>query len=424
MDSSKLAQDVLAVAGEAGVFSGDLEKSEERLRDFLGRLGCEALQMHLDGQKKLGYEGSSRACGCGRDQKFVGYRRRVIETLFGPVHFARAYYHCGGCGSGHVPYDQSQGLGRRAVSVALAKLAVEVARDMSFAKAQEKLSVLLGRNLSAHTIRRITTEVGAVADAMEREAGEKVQADREAMAQQIVGRLYLEADGVMVHHTQGWQETKVLICRWQDAREKWHKKVLCRDEGIEAFAPMAWACMHGCGLDNARQSVLLGDGIPWIWNHLGPIADEAVQILDWYHAKEHLWKAARGVYGEGTEACKTFADGLETLLWESKSKALLERLEQTKRKLRSKSKRAEICGLASYLQTHEERMDYKKYREQGLDIGSGAVEGACENHVHYRMKRGSPRWSDRACQSMLSLRSCYANGQREVLWNRKPLRAA
>jgi hypothetical protein len=72
--------------------------------------------------------------------------------------------------------------------------------------------------------------------------------------------------------------------------------------------------MHVRGLDNARESVLRGDGIPWIWNHRPPLADEAIQILDWYHAKEHLSALAKVLEKEGTEACMKLLQELETLL--------------------------------------------------------------------------------------------------------------
>ena len=187
---------------------------------------------------------------------------------------------------------------------------------------------------------------------------------------------------------------------------------------------MAWATAHACGLENARQSALLGDGIPWIWNHLGSIADQAVQILDWYHATLHLWAAGKTLHGEGTPACEEFCKKLETLLWESQTDALMEELDQQHKRLRSPAKRAAVQGLRDYLQTHRSRIDYKAYRDQGLYIGSGAVEGMAKNHVHARMKIGSPRWSNQGAQSMLSLRSAYANGHQETLWNSKPLLAA
>ena len=424
MEFNKVVGAVQALAGQRGVFTDDLAASEEKLMELMRQLGQAVQQQHMNQQSGLGYEKSSRRCGCGKEQKFVGHRAKTFQTLFGSLELHRAYYHCRHCHRGEVPYDQVQGLGSRGVSVPLAKRVVELTCDIPFGKSQSKLESLVGCRLSENTLRRITQEVGQAADGIEQQAARQVRQDRDALPQLQQGRLYVEADGVMVHFTNGWHEVKNLVCRWQDAKEQWQQRVLCRREKVEAFTAMAWATAHGCGLENARQSVLLGDGIAWIWNHLGPIADQAVQILDWYHANEHLWATGKVLYGEGTDACATFSGSLETLLWESKADALLEALDQLHRQLRGKAKREAVKGLMNYLQSHRHRIDYQAYRDQGLYIGSGAVEGMAKNHVHARMKIGSPRWSEQGCQSMLSLRSAYANNQQETLWNHKPLLAA
>jgi hypothetical protein len=163
---------------------------------------------------------------------------------------------------------------------------------------------------------------------------------------------------------------------------------------------------------------------PWIWNHLGPIADEAIEILDWYHAKEHLAALAKTLEAEGTVACTALLKELETLLWESRHAELVRLLQERKKRTRSKARRQAIDALVGYLTTHQSRMDYKKYREMGLEIGSGPIEGDCKNLIHARMKRGSPRWSDHGSQAILSLRCCHANDERKLLWNSHPLRAA
>ncbi len=318
MEFSKLAQDVLAFAGEEGLLTEDLGQLEEGLRDLLSRLGTGAFQMHMDQQRQLGYEGSSRACVCGGDMRFVGYRPRNLETLFGPLSVRRAYYHCAKCHSGQLPYDQKQGWGTRCLSVPLAKVAVSLSQAMPFREAAEQLQTVLGRRLSPNTINRITRGVGRAADQREEEAAEQVQNNRHDLAAASVGRLYVEADGAMVHRLDGWHEVKALICRHQDAQGTWHSRHLCRNEEVEGFAKLAWGCMHVSGLENARESVLLGDGIPWIWNHLGPIADAATQIVDWYHAREHLFSTAKALHGEGTQRCGEFAGSLETLLWNSR----------------------------------------------------------------------------------------------------------
>ena len=424
MDLSRLAQDVLALAGERGVLAEDWGQLEKNLLELLMEVGKAAMQMHADGNTKRGYEGSSRVCGCGQDQKFVGHRTRTIEGLFGELTYTRAYYHCRGCGQGICPFDQAQGLGSRHVSVALAQAAVGLAEAMPFRQAVDKLQALLGRKLSANTVNRLCQQAGSLADAMEQQAALQVQTDRHAMASLEAGRLYNYADGAMVHRLDGWHEVKALQCRWQDAQGSWQARHICRNEQAEPFTDFAWACMHVCGLENARQSVLLGDGIPWIWNHLAPIADQAVQIVDWYHAKEHLWKLAKVLHGEGTAACQAWGEELETLLWNADHQALTDKLQREHARLRSDAKRAAIDELLGYLERHRSRMNYRQYREQGLMIGSGPIEGDCKNLIHARMKRGSPRWSDKGCQCMLSLRCAYANHEQDLLWKRKPLVAA
>jgi hypothetical protein len=262
MDISKLAQDVLAFAGGGRELSSDLAEAEKQLRESLRQIGQKAFQIHLDRDIKRGYEGSSRACGCGESQKFMGHRRRTIETLFGTASFTRAYYHCPGCGSSWVPFDQAQGLGSRHVSVPLAQGVAELAETLPFQSACSKLRVLLGTSLSAASIRRISEQVGSKAAALEQQDAGQVKEDRSKLASIAVGRLYIYADGAMVHHLEAWEETKALQCRWQDAQGNLHARHLCRNEKVPAFDALAWACMHKCGLENARQSVLLGDGIP------------------------------------------------------------------------------------------------------------------------------------------------------------------
>jgi len=424
MDLSKLAQDVLAYAGEESELSSNLAEVETRLRGLLCQIGQKALQLHLDQNKKRGYEGASRVCGCGERQKFMGHRSRTLQTLWGTVNFTRAYYHCRHCKQGFAPFDAAQGLGSRQVSVPLAQAVVELADTLPFRTACAKLQALLGISLSPESIRRISEQVGTVAAAIEQEAAVKVRENRQMLQAKQVGRLYIYADGAMVHHLRAWEETKALQCRWQDAQGHWHARHLCRNEKVPQFDDLAWASMHLCGLDNARQSVLLGDGIPWIWNHLASLADEAIQILDWYHAKEHLAALAKALEKEGTQACCALLKELETLLWNSRHGELAALLEDRKKRTRSCAKRKAIDGLSGYLATHQSRMDYKKYREMGLEIGSGPIEGDCKNLIHARMKRGSPRWSDAGSQAILSLRCCHANDERACLWKRQPLLAA
>src|SRR3954470_23168175 len=124
-DVAAAARELLALIASEGVspLSDDLSEVEQRVREAALRVGAKATELHLAG-KRLGYEGSSRACptpGCGGDQRFVGHRPRTLATLLGQGAGSRAYYHCPRCGSSGCPYDAACGLGPGHASVGLAK---------------------------------------------------------------------------------------------------------------------------------------------------------------------------------------------------------------------------------------------------------------------------------------------------------------
>ncbi len=128
MDVTKLAQDVLSLALDQGVLSGSLERREEGLRGLLSEIGPVALQQQQDQQTRLGYEGSSRVCqGCGKDQKFVGYRERTLETQLGCLEDQTHTITAWAAGTDACPMTRRRVWGLRAVSVSLAKVVVELA---------------------------------------------------------------------------------------------------------------------------------------------------------------------------------------------------------------------------------------------------------------------------------------------------------
>src|SRR5438105_3649886 len=117
MNVTTVARSLLELVSAEGAspscLTGDVDELERVLREQAQRVAARAAELHLAG-RPLGYEGSGRACptpGCGRNQRFVGYRPRTLATLVGPVTLERAYYHCPRCGSGCCPYDAACGLG-------------------------------------------------------------------------------------------------------------------------------------------------------------------------------------------------------------------------------------------------------------------------------------------------------------------------
>jgi len=96
--------------------------------------------------------------------------------------------------------------------------------------------------------------------------------------------------------------------------------------------------------------------------------------------------------------------------------------KQQRKKYRGRKRKA-IEGLYHYILVNEEQMRYDVFRENGCDIGSGAVEGACKNVVGKRLKQSGMIWTRLGSSSVLALRLIWLNSRWEQLWSQKPLAA-
>lgn len=421
MDVTKLAQEVLDWLNQstAAGLSEDLNQAERQIRLAMLELGAQVLEKHLAG-RKLGYEGSSRPCPCGRNQKFLEYRPRTLATMIGAVSYERAYYHCSKCGRSCCPYDQTVGLGRVQASVELAKAATLVAVHDPFSPSAAILYRLTEQRLSDRTINRLVRRAGKMAAEREREGALRMASWSVPLGLVNPQRLYVAVDGTTIHLEDGWREVKCVICYWEDEAGNRQARYMARLETAEEFRGFVWALACQCGLESAREVVLLGDGAAWIWEQIAPILGEkTICITDWYHVTEHLWDCGRALYGEGSEATEAWVEGYKSLLWKGQASAALLALEQEKRKHRG-AKREAVEGLMTYLTNQGQRLAYNRFRKRDLDIGSGRVEAMCKQ-VGVRMKRAGMCWSAEGAQAALSLRSVWLNGQWDSFWNHRPL---
>ena len=424
MDLTQIAEQVLAFLEADGVLlSADLTQVEDVVLQQVRRIGAKAVELHLGGQK-LGYEGAARPCPCGRVQRFVEYRPKVVATLLGRVPIRRAYYRCVHCGASALPYDTQVGLGDPQVSVGLAQGATLLGAQGPFAPASETLYQLTGQRLSARTVERLTEQVGAVAAAQEAAQAAAIADWRAPPAEAHPERLYVAVDGTMVHQQDGWHEAKCVTCYWDAPEGTRQARYTVRFAEVTAFVAFVWALACRCGLETAKEVVLLGDGAKWIWEHIGGLLKEALCIVDWYHALEHVWTCGRALHGEDTPETAAWVKDYETLLWDGQVRVILDRLRGEYVHTRSPAKRAALHGLITYVANQDDRLAYDRFRAAGLDIGSGRVEAACKHVVGLRMKQSGMRWSAAGSQNTLSLRVAWLNGDWSRLWATHPLASA
>jgi hypothetical protein len=388
-----------------------------------------------------GHRGPRAGCGAGHQAEFVSYRAKTIDTVLGPVTLRRAYYHCARCGHGVMPRDSELGVTGASLSPGLRAMTARAAAAVPFAKAGGLLAELAGVALTTKRIERSAEADGAAASTA-------IAAGAEAIcSRQVVplpppapapDMLYIAIDGTGVPMTTA--ETEGRPGKGEDGRAHTREiKLAClftqtaldgegrpvRDPGSSTylatfepaarFAQLTDAEARRRGAEHIRQLVVLGDGAVWIWN----IADErfpaATQIVDLYHAREHVHELAN----LATRLLrKSHPDWLAERLTELDAgdiPALLtagHALNFTGSLARDRDRQL------SYFQVNAHRMRYAHFRQLGMFVGSGAVEAGCKAVIGQRLKLSGMRWSVPGATGIAALRCQEASNRWEQIWQR------
>ena len=173
-------------------------------------------------------------------------------------------------------------------------------------------------------------------------------------------------------------------------------------------------------LANAPLRAFIADGSHWLWRVAEEYFGSAVQILDWYHLAEHVHKAANIVHGDATAEATQWSKQLKDELCQGHGTAALELVRAELAKVRSSGKREALQELQTYLENNLSRIDYPRYRELGLPIGSGQVEAQCKTLVGARCKlAGMRNWTYAGAEGVLRMRAAKHDGSFNALWERE-----
>ena len=183
--------------------------------------------------------------------------------------------------------------------------------------------------------------------------------------------------------------------------------------GPEIFGEKIWSEAYDRDLHNADEEVCLGDGARWIWNLCQDHFPQTEQIVDWYHAKQHLWAAANLIHGEDSAAVTRWMNIQEERLYQGHAARIVDDLDDLAKK---SPKIAEgISSQATYFRNNQRRMQYLQYREDLWPIGSGMIESGCKQ-FQMRMKGPGMIWSRPGGERMLSLRATILSNRFDQQW--------
>ena len=184
-----------------------------------------------------------------------------------------------------------------------------------------------------------------------------------------------------------------------------------------AFAQRVYREAQRRGFDTADRQVVIGDGAPWIWNVAAEQFPGAIEIVDIYHAKQHLCDVAKALYGPGTDLAEQWAKDRRAELDAGRLRALVAALrihvETT----------LEARKCIHYVFGNRHRMRYPKFRAKGLCISSGVVEAGCKQ-IGARLKRAGMRWTVAGANAIIALRCCILSSRFEDFWERRAANAA
>ena len=422
------------LAGPGAADKLDFEALETAVRRRVLALAARVVERDFN-QDRTDHVGPRRPCPCGSEARYAGRHPKTFETVLGPLTLQRAYYYCQGCHQGCFPRDQQLGLERTSLSPATVRMTGSAAALVSFAEASGLLAELAGVRVEAKQVERVAEGLGREIAAAEREG--TVEPEPPSAPTMYLG---LDGTGVPVRQTEragraGKQpdgtaktrEAKLVLVWTAETRNPQGRPV--RDPGsvsysgaIESAAsrdtdpdPSAFAQRvrreaERRGFPNAARRVVLGDGAAWIWNLSSEQFPGAIQIVDLWHAKEHLWEVSKVLHAGDPGRVEAWAQARCHEL----EAGSLDNLLQVLRSRADQCESAQRC--ADYVERNRDRMRYAAFRAQGLCVASGVVEAGCKTVIGTRLKRAGMHWTVAGANAIIALRCCKLSGRYEDFW--------
>lgn len=378
-------------------------------------------------------------CPCGRQARYRELRSKTVLTVVGKVDVSRPWYLCPHCHQGQFPADQELDIENTEFSPGVRRMQALVGQDAAFDHGREQMKLLAGLEVTTKSVERVAESIGAdLARCEQQEIDRAVQLDLPIVVSQPVPILYVQMDGTGVPvvkketvdrkgkidglpaHTR---EAKLGCVFTQTASDE--EGLPIRDpasttytgaiESAEQFGKRLYVEAWKRGWSRAEKKVVIGDGAEWIWNLAQQHFPGAVQIVDLYHARQHLWDLARLLHPNDHKRQNAWI-GLHQKRWLDKGR--IGKLVASLRSIRvldaDLAKR--IRNAADYFTNNAARMNYPRFRKLHLFVGSGVIEAGCKTVIGHRLKQSGMFWTVKGANAILALRCSHLNGRFEDYW--------
>jgi len=369
-------------------------------------------------------------CSCGHQAHYRELRSKPVLTAVGEVEVSRPYYLCPHCHTGQFPADAELDIENTEFSPGVRRMQAVVGQEAPFDHGRQQMKLLAGLAVTTKAVERTAEAIGGdIAQNEQREIQRAMQLDLAVIVGAPVPFLYVQMDGtgvpVVKKETVGrpgkrdgqpahTREAKLGCVFTQTAWDEEGYAIRDPDsttytgavETAEEFGKRIYLEAWQRGWSRAEKKVVMGDGAEWIWNLAEQYFPGAVQIVDQYHARQHLWELVRKLYPKDEVNQNVWMKTYQRRLLD---KGKIEKLVAALRSIQSANPEvAEMIRTeAGYFENNAERMRYPEFRRQHLFVGSGVIEAGCKTIVGSRLKKSGMFWTVQGANSILALRCCH-----------------
>lgn len=415
----------------------DLESWETVIRAAVLRAGAKALGELISGIG-CGMREAPLKCSCGAIMESKGLKEKTLLTILGPLVYRRSMFECPICDESRYPGDDELDVVGTTRSPGLRRMMARAGSRNTFKEGCEDLRVYAGINVSAKDVERVAEGIGEDMEQWsKRQRKDILRKEETVRKEKNIPIMYVCTDGTGIPMTrtelQGrkgkqadgsakTREVKLGCVFTQTGTDS--KGFPVRDPDSTSFAGaietaevFGWRIYTEAirrGLDNAERVVVLGDGAVWIKNLAEMHFPGATQIIDLYHAREHVSDLCKILFAPDEKKVTQNRIRFWTLLDEGKIEIIVKQASKKLPQNPDAKKKAE--QEIAYLEKNKERMRYADYRANGLFVGSGVVEAGCKTVIGKRLKQSGMEWSVRGANAIIALRCMMKSDRFEDYW--------
>jgi len=393
-----------------------LVDAQKSTKEIIKENGNEAVNTLLDNDVK------KNCTKCEEKVRKNSKQKIEIITLAGKLKLDRSYYYCRSCKTSEIPDDKQLGIENitfKSTKDMLVEISFYAQNQPSFKDAKFMINKVYGININEDTVRQIAEYVGEIVhqndDNRAKNTYENIM-NLEPILQKNKkdNTLYILMDGAAVNtrvqdeNGSTWRENKLVMAFTKKDMLKLSKdtNLITKKEyssyigSSENFKKFVLDVAIRAGANEIKKIVILSDGATWIRNMCKELFPDAIQILDKFHLAENIFEYAKYLYkneeSEYTKWAKIMIDKID----KGNIEVALKMIPEIKGKLPKG-----VVNLKGYITNNIDKINYKKYKDEGLFVGSGAIESGNKTVVQRRLKQAGMRWSVEGAQKILSLRA-------------------